>query len=300
MAWDPDLVTLRLLRAVGEGGSISDAARSEGLSQPAASKRLSALERALGVTLVVRTSSGSSLTPEGRVVADWAGRVFEMVTQMSEAVATMREHSSADLRVAASMTVAEHLVPRWLSSLRTLRPDVHVGLRVANSHDVQRLVIDGEFDLGLIETGKWDDRLRSKVIGHDRLTVVVAPGHPWARRRKPLAVEELAAAQLIVRESGSGTRETLDRLLGSLAGGRVPVEPLLEMGSNAAVKGAVKAGVGPAVLSELAVREELSSGQLCEVSVTGIDFSRPLRAVWPRAARLGPSSSLLLALASRS
>lgn len=294
MAPLPELISLRLLVGIGTSGSITEAARQQGLSQPAASKRLAALERSLAVSLIDRTPSGSQLTAAGLLVADWAGRVFSTVDQMLEAVESMRTHDSPDLRVASSMTIAEHLVPAWLSALRASRPQLHVALRVTNSQEVQRLVIAGEADIGLVETSSVDGRLEGQVIAHDRLVVVVAPSHPWAARRAPLQAHDLAAAQLIVREPGSGTRETLDRWLASLG----PKEPLLELGSNAAVKGAVRAGVGPAVLSVLAVHEELKSNQLVEVAAEGVDLGRPLTAVWPRGHRLDESSTTLLSIAS--
>lgn len=291
----PDLVSLELLCAVGNGGSIGEAARHAGMSQPAVSRRLAVLERSLRVTLMDRTPTGSRLTPEGVVVTDWAARVLATVQQMSDAVATMRTHPGADLRVAASMTIAEHLVPAWLSALRAVNPELHVGLRVTNSQDVQKLVIEGQVDLGLIESSTWDPRLEAKELAHDRLVVVVHPRHPWARRTAPLALGELAAAPLIVREPGSGTRETLDRLLQPMP----RAEPLLEMGSNAAVKGAVAAGAGPAVLSLLAVHDDLVARRLTEVKVAGIDLGRALYAVWPRGRRLTSPSTSLLRIARR-
>ncbi|MFU8853330.1 LysR substrate-binding domain-containing protein [Micromonospora sp. SL1-18] len=214
---------------------------------------------------------------------------------MFDAIDSMRANASPDLYVASSMTIAEHLVPVWLSVLRTSRPTLHVGLRVTNSQDVQRLVLEGHADIGLIETPSLDSRLEARVIAHDRLAVVVAPSHPWASRTAPLRPDDLAAAQLIVREPGSGTREALDRWLAS----RAPTEPLLELGSNSAVKGAVKAGAGPAVLSVLAVRDDLRSEQLVEVEVEEIDLNRPLLAVWPRGRGLDEPSTALLSIASQ-
>ncbi len=290
--WAAELGPLRLLVAVGELGSITEAARREGVSQPAASKRITTLERAMALPLLRRTTSGSRLTPEGEVVAGWAGRVLQMVDEMYGAVESMRDASNADLDVAASMTVAEHLAPSWLSALRVSSPDVHVGLRVTNSQDVQALVLDGRVALGFVETAALDPRLAVRRLLRDRLAVVVAPGHAWARRREPLALADLAGTPLIVREPGSGTRETLDRLLREAR----PTAPLLELGSNEAIKGAVKAGAGPAVLSVLAVEDDLRGGMLVEVAVDGADLRRPICAVWRKGQRLGgPAESLLRA-----
>lgn len=287
--WAAELGPLRLLVAVGELGSITEAARREGVSQPAASKRIAALERAMALPLLRRTTSGSRLTAEGEVVAGWAGRVLATVDEMYGAVESMRAASNADLDVAASMTVAEHLAPSWLSALRASDPDVHVGLRVTNSHEVQALVLDGRVALGFVETAALDPRLAARRLLRDRLAVVVAPGHPWARRRA-LTLAELAATPLIVREQGSGTRDTLDRLLREAA----PTAPLLELGSNEAVKGAVKAGAGPAVLSVLAVADDLRAGTLVEVAVDGADLRRPICAVWRKGQRLGGPAERLL------
>jgi DNA-binding transcriptional LysR family regulator len=264
-----------------------------GVSQPAASKRIRELERSMAVSLLERTPVGSQLTWEGRIVVDWAGRVFETIEQMFDAVASMRAHGSADLRLASSMTIAEQLVPGWLSALRLQAPDLHVGLRVANSQDVQRLVLEGHADIGLVEAPTVDERLESALIAHDRLVVVVAPSHGWATRRQELTLDELAQAELIVREAGSGTREALDRWLRD----RGSAEPYLELGSNAAVKGAVRAGAGPAVLSILAVNDDLEVGRLVEVPIADLDLRRPLQAVWRREHDLGVSGKRLLELA---
>lgn len=100
--------------------------------------------------------------------------------------------------------------------------------------------------------------LSSRQVGEDRLVVVVAPQHPWARRRKPVELAELAATRLIVREPGSGTRETLDRLL---AGADAPpARPLMVLDANAAIRSAVAAGAGPAVLSAVTMRADLAGG----------------------------------------
>ncbi len=291
--WASDLGPLRLLVAVGEHGSITEAARLEGVSQPAASKQIAALERAMSLPLLRRAPSGSTLTAEGEVVASWAGRVLATVEQMRGAVESMRVHADPDLVVAASMTVAEHLAPAWLSTLRATRPDVHVGLRVTNSHDVQELVVRGEVDLGFVETATLDPRVESRRLMRDRLAVVVAPTHAWAARRRSLGAEDLARTPLIVREHGSGTRDTLDRVLRAN-----PADPLLVLGSNEAVKGAVKAGVGAAVLSVLAVGEDVRRGQLVEVAVDGLDLHRPISAVWRRGQRLGDASRTLLRTAA--
>lgn len=131
-------------------------------------------------------------------------------------------------------------------------------------------------------------RLDSAVIAHDRLIVVTAPSHPWARRRSPLSAAELASTPLILREEGSGTRQVLDTALGGLA------RPLIELSSTTAVKASVVSGAGPAVLSELALGEELSAHRLVSIPLSDVQLRRSLRAVWPTGHRpTGPARDLL-------
>jgi DNA-binding transcriptional LysR family regulator len=292
----PDLESLRLLVLVSELGSIGRAAAQAGISQPSASKRLSTVERRLGLVLVDRTRRGSALTPDGRAVAGWAYRVLEEFDNLLTGAEALRTHRDAELRVAASMTVAEHLVPGWLGELRGSLPGVYVGLQVTNSERVADLVRDGEVDLGFVESPGTLPDLTGRRVATDRLVVVVATGHAWSRRRSPVTAPELAATPLVVREHGSGTRETLDTALRRLGAG--PVTPLLELGSNAAVRNAVVAGAGPAVISELAVAGDLADGRLVRVDVEGLDLRRALRAVWPAGRKLVGPAAILLARAT--
>ncbi|MBT2414060.1 LysR family transcriptional regulator [Streptomyces sp. ISL-12] len=284
----PDLGALELLLAVARLGSLGGAARELGISQPAASSRVRSMERQLGVALVDRSPRGSRLTDAGALVTDWARRIVEAAEAFDAGAQALRDRRDSRLRVAASMTIAEYLLPGWLVALRAQRPDTAVSLLAGNSSVVARRLLAGEVDLGFVEGVSVPAGLDSAVIAHDRLIVVTAPGHPWARRRRPLAARELAVTPLILREKGSGTRQVLDAALGGLA------PPLIELSSTTAVKAAAVGGAGPAVLSELAVGEELAMRRLVRVPVEDVSLARDLRAVWPTGHRpTGPARQLL-------
>lgn len=288
----PDVEGLRLLVLVGELGSLGKAAAELGIAQPSASKRLATLERRLGLALLERTRRGSTLTADGQVVAGGAQRVLAELTALMTRVEAQRGALDATLRVAASMTVAEYLIPSWIGELCQSYPELHVGLQVTNSEHVPELLRGGAVDLGFIESPHVPRGLVSRTVATDRLIVVVAPAHPWARRRRALSVRELAATPLVVREQGSGTRVALERAL--RRAGAVKTRPLLELGSAAAVRGAVIAGTAPAVISELAVRTDIGDGRLVHVHVEGVELRRALRAVWPAGRSLvGPAVELL-------
>lgn len=259
-------------------GSISAAAREHHLSQPSATERIRGLERRLGVTLLRRGPSGSEPTPEGEAVVQWAQPVLEAVDQLATAVAAMSSTSrSQPLRIMASLTVAEYVLPRWLHARRAAG-GAPVELRVGNSVAVEHAVTDGGVRLGFVETPRRIVGLRTAAVGGDRLVVIVAPDHPWARRRRPVTPDELAHTPLLQREVGSGTRDAFDAALASV--GLRSAEPANVLASTTTLKSAVAAGDGVCVLSGLAVQAELAAGLLVEVAVDGLDLRRQFRAIW--------------------
>ncbi|MCO5970622.1 LysR substrate-binding domain-containing protein [Actinoallomurus soli] len=291
----PDLEALELLVAVAETGSLGQAAARLGISQPSASARMSTLERRLGVRLLMRSTSGSRLTPAGSVVTDWARAVLVQANALVEGVAALRSRQEDRLRVSASLTIAEHLIPGWLVALRQVAPGVHVELNVTNSTHVIERVRTAEADVGFIEGRGAPRDLHSRAVGRDRLVVVVAPGHPWTRRRRPLRPVELVATPLLLREAGSGTRETFEAALAPYGGA---AEPALELGATAPLRAAAVAGTAPAVLSALVVADEIAAGRLVEVP-SELRLERVLRAVWVRGREL-PDPALHLLRVTRS
>lgn len=179
----PDLGALELLLAVARLGSLGRAARARGISQPAASSRIRSMERQLGVALVERSPRGSRLTDAGALVTDWARRVVEAAEAFDAGAQALRGQRDSRLRVAASMTIAEYLLPGWLIALRARRPGTAVSLLAGNSGAVAERLLGGDADLGFVEGLQVPAGLDGTVIGQDRLVVVAAPSHPWARRR---------------------------------------------------------------------------------------------------------------------
>jgi DNA-binding transcriptional LysR family regulator len=291
----PDVADLDLLLSVERLGSLGRAAREHGISQPSASARIRLLERRLGLLLLDRSPSGSRLTQAGASVAEWARGVIAATSELLVGAAALRNVENGWLRVAASMTVAEYLMPRWLVALRRELPELTVALRAENSHDVVELLRAGDVDLGFVEDPSAHADLSELVIADDTLVVVTGPAHPWAGTDTPITKGELAAGRLVLRERGSGTRETLHRVLGELRDD----DPHLELSSTTAIKEAVGAGAGAAVLSILAVEQELRTGQLVRIPLTGIELTRTLRAVWRRQAALSPQIKVLLRIATR-
>ena len=291
MNW-PDLGALELLVAVADHGSLSAGARATGVAQPNASRSIARLERHLGVTLLHRSTAGSTLTDSGLLVVDWSRKVMQAAHELAEGATSLTAEGTASIVVAASQTVAEHLLPSWLATLRESHPTVRIEIHVHNTHDVLADLLEARCDVGFIEGPQPPRGVNHLVVAHDELVLVVTPRHEWAGRREPVTADDLWITPLVMREPGSGTRIALDEALGA------PAQPAVELASNAAVRVSVLSGTAPAVLSRLAVSDALASGTLCEVPTT-LGLRRQLRAVWTGPRRLRGVSAELVAIAGR-
>lgn len=297
----PDLSALEMLIGVARSGSLNGAARETGVSQQAVSARIRAMEAQTGVPLVRRSPRGSSLTAEGAVIAEWAARVLDAAAELDAGIGALRADRRSRLRVSSSSTIAEQLLPAWLASFRSATgrlgsPVPEVMLTAVNTETVISHINEGTADLGFIEGPRSPPALHSRVVGHDRLIVVVAPGHPWTRRSTGVSAAELAGTPLVSREGGSGTRDTLAAALaGALGPAATQAPAALSVSTTAAVRAAVLASAAPAVISELAVADELAAGRLIEIQAPELDMRRTLHAIWAgtRNPPAGPARDLI-------
>lgn len=293
----PDIRSLDLLRSVAETGSIHQAALRHGISQPAASMRLRTLEATLGLQLLDRSHGRAQLTSSGVAVVQWGEEVLAPMRELLLGARAINADAATQLRVVASLTVAEYLVPGWLARLRDTDPTLMVSLQMGNSKHVTEVVLTGGADVGFVEGRGAPSELSSRVMLSDDLVVVVAPSSPLAKRRKPLTPRELSTVPLVVREAGSGTREVLDAAMRSL---ELSVTPLVQLGSTTAIKAAVASGVGAGVLSRLTVESDVAEGRLVVVGVDGLSLERSIRLVWLKGTLLTPAAKRLVRLVENS
>lgn len=284
----PDLDALQLLAAAVRYGSISAAARECGVTQQTASARLRSVERQLGMELFRRTPRGVVPTQAGETLSSWAEDVLAGADRFRAGVDTLRDERSRELTVAASQTVAAHMVPSWLVALRVRqvragRAPTAVRLLTANSVEVEELVRTGPADLGFIESPVPPTGLSQTSVRSDALVLVVAPRHPWASR-DDVTMDEVANAELVAREVGSGTRQTWEVAVREHLK-RDAAPPAVVLSTSAAVRSAVAEGLAPALLSRLAVADDVRLGRLAEVPMTGVPIVRPITALWRGGAR---------------
>ncbi len=207
--------SLALLVGIADHGSLSAGARSVGMAQSNATRAVKTLERRLGFPLLSRATTGSKLTQEGTLVVEWAREALQSLNTLWTGAQALAAPADREFTFAASMTVAEHLAPTWIGRLHEVDPRIKTKLRVMNSREVIAAVNNRDVALGFVETPDVPPQLSSATVWTDELVLIAPPGHPWATRREPVTLRELAATHLVEREAGSGTRAFLDERVGA-------------------------------------------------------------------------------------
>ncbi|HUD38611.1 MAG TPA: LysR substrate-binding domain-containing protein [Streptosporangiaceae bacterium] len=271
---------LETFLAVLDGGSARAAAQRLSVTESAVSASLAALHREVGVALLVRQGRGLALTEAGQVFAGYARRILGLMT---EGVAAAREGVSAErglVRLGTVATAGEYLVPGLLASFRRPYPDVEVTLDVGVRDKVLALLADHRLDVVIAGRPLPGRGLVSRATRANRLVVVAGAG--------PGPDPDLATATWLLREVGSGTRDTTLALLDSLQ----LEPPRLTLGSHGAVVACAALGLGVTLVSADAVATQLSRGELRQLSVPGTPLDRP----WHAATGPAPTAATQLFL----
>ncbi len=277
-------ITLRQLEvfaATARSGSMRAGAGRVARSQSAASAALAELEAALEVQLFDRVGRRLVLNENGRALLPRAMAVLDDSANLEGLFG--QEHTTR-LFMASSFTIGEYLLPQLISAWQVAHPGCRARLSICNTQEVLGAVTSFAVDLGFIEGTATHPDLVIRPWAIDELIVVAAPDHPLAQRRR-VDPEQLAQAEWVLREAGSGTREASDRWL---AGELERVHVALELGSNEAIKRAVVSGLGLGCLSRVAVREWVEQGRLIELRTQLPKLKRTLAMVTHNSKRLGP------------
>jgi DNA-binding transcriptional LysR family regulator len=269
---------LAAFHAVAEAGSVTLGARRLMVSQPAVSKQVKELERALGARLFDRHAGGVRLTNSGRLLAGYAGRIFALAAVAEAAVADLSAMRRGSLAVGASPSLGTYLLPRALVYFRQRFPGVRVAVEIEPSHVLRARLNDGALDLGITQAEAHWPEVDAQPLAEDELVAIAAPGHPLAKRRR-VTPEMLCAQPFVVRETGSQTRSLVER---ALAAKGYAVRPALALASTEAVKQAVAAGLGVAMVSRLVIGPDVADGRLVRLRLHGLTVRRPIHLLRPR------------------
>ena len=270
---------LEVFVATARGGSTRVAAERVARSQSAASTALADLEAALGVGLFDRVGRRLVLNENGRALLP---RAASLLDQAGEVEHLFSHAHATPLRVAASLTIGEYVLPELVGQWKARHPTSPVRLVIANTTEVIAAVAAFEVDVGFIEGSQTHPDLIVRPWLSDDLVIVAAPMHPLAER--PVSLRMLREASWALRETGSGTREAADRWLVEHLGA---INVAFELGSPEAIKRLVGAGAALGCLSRRAVAQPLADGTLVELQTRLPPAVRRLAMVLHRDKRLG-------------
>ena len=265
---------LEALIRIAEEGSFSRAAKVMCLTQPSITKHVQKLEEIVGSAVVERASGGVVLTAEGKVVLEYARKIFGKMNEMEERVDLVRDSDSGTITLAASTIPATYILPAALSAFRKRQPHIRCFVRMNDSDVVQDMVLEGESEIGFIGRPPVNKKIHGEPLWDDHLVLILPGDHRWIGRES-LTWEEIASEPFVSREAGSASRATLERFLaeqdlGTLSSFNV----IAEMGSSESVKEAVSAGLGIAILSRYAVRRACEDKSIASVAIDGPPITR--------------------------
>lgn len=265
----PSLHQFEVFVAVAREGSVRAAADRLARSQSAASMALAELEARLERKLFDRFGKRLTLNADGRSLLP---RAIALLDHASEVQQLFGDEFAMPLRLAASLTIGNHLLPPLIARWHAEHPAAQVQLRIGNTRDAAEAMLHFDADIGFVEGSVQNEALRLRTWMRDQMVICARPDHPLAHKR--VSVTALAAAAWIVREPGSGTRETVDQGLLRHLGWPAPA---MVLGSSEAVRLAVAAGAGISCLSRHAIVDALAAGTLvelrCAISPPARDFS---------------------------
>ena len=264
--------------AVVERRSFSQAAEQLGVTQPAVSLQVRALEKRLGAQLLDRSGRRVEPTEAGARLYRGAQRLLALEQQVLDEVAAEGDGDlSGALSMGASTGPAAVVVPRLLGEFQRAHPAVRVALEVHDTRMVVELVAERRLELGIVGAAPRHRAVRFEPFAYDEVVLVCPPRHRFAGRT--IDVHELASESLVVMQEGAGVRRIVEDELRRLGVRLRDLDPRLELGLQESVRSAVLAGYGVTFISRAAVESDLGSGALAEARVEGMDGRREISLV---------------------
>lgn len=281
---------LRVFREVANQASFRRAAEVLYITQPAVTQQIKALEEELGSRLFDRSGGKVRLTAAGEVLLRRADEAESTLSRAVEEIGSLEGEVRGALRIAASTTIAQYVLPRLLAEFARQHQSVRLELESANTQRVVEAVAGGAAPIGLIEGPAHRQELVVERWLEDDLVLVVPAGHEWAEEE--ITLSTLGAAKLLVRERGSGTREVIEQALKRACAPIHRMQIAMELGSTEALLACVEAGLGVGFASRFALERQRALGTLAVVKVKGLRITREFSMVHPR----GPKTNGVAAI----
>lgn len=264
---------LKVFKTVADRLSFTKAAAELLISQPAVTKQINALERLLGKPLFLRHGNRISLTDDGVRLLEYANRILALYGELRDAFVEEQGAFSGEIRLGASTTLSQYVLPGLLAKFRKLYPDVRVTLFNGNTEQIERQIADGKLDFGMIEGTASNPALHYELFMDDELVLVTSASNT-SFTREEITAADLPALPLVIRENGSGTLDVLSRELSrhGLSLRQLHIE--MQLGSTESIKHYLFYSDTFAFVSVQAVLDELAANRLRVVEVGDMELVR--------------------------
>lgn len=273
--------------------SFTRAAEAMLLSQPTVSEHIRSLEQELDQKLLDRLGREVEPTPVGRLLYKYARKILQTQNDAVQAIEQYGGKLIGRLIIGCSTIPGTYILPGLIGRFRLEHPSIKATLRITSSRIIAEKVVAGEYELGVVGVRWNESRLNWTAIFSDELTLTVHPDHSWALR-KAILLKDIGKEPFIMREPDSGTRKVFARILEKNGLKESSLQEVAEIGSTAAIKEAVKAGIGISILSRRAVIDDVKCGRLVAVSVKDHKLQRPFYLIQRKNRALSPVASVFL------
>jgi DNA-binding transcriptional LysR family regulator len=288
-----ELNQLKIFCAVVEKKSFSKASETVFLSQPTVSLQIRALEQELGTRLLDRQGREVSVTGSGKLLYGYARKILQIADEAGQAIAQLKGLIMGDIIIGASTIPGEYILPRLLAGFKEKYPGIEINLMIGDTKEVIHKVLDYEIELGFVGQREGSEKLVFHSFATEKL-VLIAPVNSPLPIHDQITVEDLRKVPFILRESGSGTRGTVEHRLRETGVKEANLNIAMRVGSTAAVKKAVESGAGVSIISERAIDNEIKLGLLKQVAIKDLELQREFFTVYRRGRSHSPATKALL------
>ncbi|RZB30493.1 MAG: hypothetical protein SRB1_02773 [Desulfobacteraceae bacterium Eth-SRB1] len=271
---DFDLRHLEIFCKVVDLKSFSKAAEAVFLAQASVSERIANLESMVGAKLLDRLGRQVVPTRAGKLLYKHANELLDMKRRACLEMENFLGIKKGVVHIGASTIPGEYIFPKSIGLFNEKYPSISVRLTIADTDEIERRILHGNFDLGIVGSKSSHENLTYHALWNDELVLVVPRNHRWGKK-KEINIKELVSEPFILRETGSGTLKIIEDYLDPSASKVVDsLQVVARFGSSTAVKEGVKAGLGVSILSSRAIETELETGSLKAVKIKGLSLLR--------------------------
>jgi DNA-binding transcriptional LysR family regulator len=282
-----NLWQLKVFCKVVELGSFSKAGQVIHLSQPTVSSHIKDIENHFGTQLIDRLTRKAVPTKAGELLYDYAKRLIRLREEAEAAMADFMGKKRGSIHIGGSTIPGGYLLPPAMATFRRDFPEVKLTLAIDDTAAIIEAVQDGQVELGLVGAQSSSHQIGQRKLLEDEMRLIVPGSHPWSAM-KVVTLEHLKVEPFLLRETGSGTRKSLQLSLQKVDVDIAELKVCVELGSTEAIRQGIKHGAGVSILSPIAVQSELENGTLAALSIEGVDLKRSFYLTWHKERTLSP------------